>query len=748
LSTFDPEILQDFLTESGELLDALEADLVVLEKDPRDAEMLNKVFRALHTIKGSASFLALTNLVRIAHASESALNAARNSVVVVDRTLMDLLLQAVDILKTQMGQIREGQPLVEPPPALVAELAAIGEGKRAHSPAAVASASAEKPAPAATPRHDGWSVAPLSLGEGKADLIDFLVADVDETLAKIEAQLSALTGGADAPSVGQNLADLSEALRKSVEFFDFSTMSQLAGGLCKASAAVEELAADHAAKAVPRFREALALLQQQSQGLKSKEVRSRDVSGVVARLEHLHDVEQDAPNTGSNTAPAATPVAASPSEPARGATPELKPQGAAPSGAGAKADDEKKAAAGVESTIRVEVGRLESLMNLVGELVLQKNRISAIARRLGLDTSESPEDQEALMLAAGGLDRITGDIQTAVMRTRMQPLDKLFGKYPRLIRDLASKTGKKMRLVIEGGETEVDKSVIEELGDPLVHLLRNSADHGLEGPEERLKTGKPEEGTITLRASHEGSHVRIVIIDDGRGLSRERIGKKAVERGLCTPEELAQMPDKDVWKFIFGAGFSTADKVSDLSGRGVGMDVVRTNISKIKGEIELSSEIFRGTTISITIPLTVAILPAMMVAVAKEIYAIPLGNILEIVKPAPEQIATIGEHPVLRLREDVLPLVNAVDAFEQPGEPKADTPFAVVLSNGDRRVGLLVTRLIGQQEIVIKPLDTLVEKGEGGAVSGATVRDDGGVSLIVDVAALIRQAEKAPARAG
>ncbi len=733
MSTFDPEILQDFLTESGELLDALEADLVVLEKDPRDAEMLNKVFRALHTIKGSASFLALTNLVRIAHASESALNAARNGVVVVDRALMDLLLQAVDILKTQMGQIREAQPLVEPPPALVAELAAIGEGKRTCMLAAAAGT-----APSATPataHPDGWSVAPLNLGEGKADLIDFLVADVDETLAKIEAQLSALTGGADAHSVGQNLADLSEALRKSVEFFDFSTMSQLAGGLCRASAAVEELAADHAAKAVPHFKEALALLHQQSLGLKAKEVRSRDVSGVVSRLEHVQDAEPEhnAAPTTPNPSPSTAPTSSQ----------EIKPHPAS----SAKGEDEKKTAAGVESTIRVEVGRLESLMNLVGELVLQKNRISAIARRLGLDTHDSPEDQEALTLAAGGLDRITGDIQTAVMRTRMQPLDKLFGKYPRLIRDLSSKTGKKMRLVIEGGETEVDKSVIEELGDPLVHLLRNSADHGLEGPEERVKSGKGEEGTITLRASHEGSHVRIVIIDDGRGLSRERIGRKAVERGLCTPEELAQMPDKDVWKFIFGAGFSTADKVSDLSGRGVGMDVVRTNISKIKGEIELSSETLRGTTISITIPLTVAILPAMMVAVANEIYAIPLGNILEIVKPAPEQITTIGEHPVLRLREDVLPLVNAVDAFDQPGEARADTPFAVVLSNGDRRVGLMVTRLIGQQEIVIKPLDALVEKGEGGAVSGATVRDDGGVSLIVDVAALIRQAEKTPARA-
>jgi two-component system chemotaxis sensor kinase CheA len=397
-----------------------------------------------------------------------------------------------------------------------------------------------------------------------------------------------------------------------------------------------------------------------------------------------------------------------------------------------------------DSTIRVEVGRLEALMNLVGELVLEKNRIGAIARKLAHAIGSTHHElSEQAALAAGGLDRIAADIQTAVMRTRLQPLDKLFGKYPRLIRDLAGKTGKKIELVIEGGETEVDRSVIEELGDPLVHLLRNAADHGLELPDERVKRGKNPTGTITLRASHQGSHVKIEVADDGRGLSRERIVAKAVERGLVSAEMAATMDDRAIYPFIFEPGFSTAEKVSDLSGRGVGMDVVRTNIARIKGAIDLSSTPGLGTTVSITIPLTLAILPAMMVEVKGEVYAIPLDHVVEIVKPSKEQVSTIGSTPVLRLRDAVLPLVSAVEAFGLPQEEGDDLPFAVILDMNQRRAGLRVGSLIGQHDIVIKPLDGVSRDGtsEPNPVSGATVRDDGGVSLIVDVASLLRSVE-------
>ncbi len=797
---FDPEILQDFLTESGELLEQLESDLVELEDHTQDADLLNKVFRALHTIKGSASFLALTNLVTIAHAAESALNAARNGTVIVDRPVMDRLLQAVDLIKRQMSQIQRGQEKLETPPAqLVADLAGIGEGKplsasKASAKPAKAAAASEKassgksatktPAKAATkstskaalkqkkstsaksttpavapstaitdiarPAAGGdsgngsgdgtsvandlsWSVAPLELDAGKADLLEFLVADIEETLSRLDSLVGALGTKSNADECGEQLGDLALGLAKAVDFFNFESMQTVAFQLNEIG---QVMSSTHEVEgSAPRARLLSEILRHQCRGLKDKEMRSCDPASYTPE------------GTGGSAGDLDTDVTTDEGEDAPIASPDSTSSTSTTSSAPRTEDDRKVVLH--ESTIRVEVGRLESLMNLVGELVLQKNRLSSLSRRLAGETLHDSELAESISLASGNLDRVTGDIQMAVMRTRMQPLDKIFGKYPRLIRDLASKTGKKMRLVIEGGETEVDKSVIEELGDPLIHLLRNSADHGIEMPADRVKAGKSEEGTITIRASHEGGHVRLQILDDGRGLHRDRIGKKAIERGLCTEAELSSLPDREVYKFIFGAGFSTAEQVSDLSGRGVGMDVVRTNIEKIKGSIDLASEPGQGTTLTITIPLTVAIMPAMMVAVANEIYAVPLGNILEIVKPEASQMSSIGEHPVIRMRDGVLPLISAVDAFNVPLEPdgsRPKTPFVVVLAMNDRRIGLTVSRLIGQQEIVVKPLDSVVDH-KGGPVSGATVRDDGGVSLIVDVTQLMALSQSLAVRA-
>jgi len=381
------------------------------------------------------------------------------------------------------------------------------------------------------------------------------------------------------------------------------------------------------------------------------------------------------------------------------------------------------------------------LMNLVGELVLQKNRIGALSEdieRTNLD-SDLIEQMES---TASTLDRVTGDIQLAVMRTRMQPLVKLFGKYPRLIRDLANKTDKKINLIIEGAETEVDKSVIEELGDPLVHLLRNSGDHGIELPADRIAAGKEETGTIRLIAGHAGSHVCVQIIDDGKGLDRDVIGAKAIERGLTTAEQLSTMPDEEVFRFILEAGFSTAEQVSDLSGRGVGMDVVRTNIeSKLKGELTIESERGKGTTLTITIPLTVAIMPAMMIAVADEVFAIPLTNITEIVRPSADQLSYLGNDPVIHLRGQVYPLISAQEMFDVPHQSRDDENFVVVLSYNQRVVGLKVSSVIGQQEIVIKPLDGIQREGP---ISGATIRNDGSVSLIMDIAKLMSTTKSHP----
>ncbi|MDX2148422.1 MAG: chemotaxis protein CheA [Planctomycetota bacterium] len=762
---FDPEILQDFLTESGELLDALEGDLVALEQDAQNPDLVNKVFRALHTIKGSASFLALTNLVSIAHAAESALNAARNGSISINRPMMDLLLQAVDVIKRQMGQLRAGKPLETPPAAAVAALTELGEGKQAgaasKSPAPATPAAPACPAAgeATAPSTDGKR--PLVVPANRLDLLEFFVADLSETLKNLEEQLGKFQTPSARSAAAPALAECTDNLARVADFFEYPEMVSVVRGIGRfALAATAGMNAAALEQALVRSRALAQVLREQAEGIQSKHLLALTCENVLNELNSISTSNSAAgvnlfnpsaspeqvlrgapagasPNSGSGASDAPSNAAAK--EPEAATTPAPR-EGEAEG----PAKRSTQAAASGDQTIRVEVERLETLMNLVGELVLQKNRIAAVVRNL--DVAKVGHDtKEVMMMSAGGLDRVTADIQVAVMRTRMQPLDKLFGKYPRLIRDLARKTSKDIELVIEGGDTEVDKSVLEELGDPLVHLMRNSADHGVETPDERVKAGKSPTARITLSASHEGSHVRVQVRDDGRGLNREKIIKKAVERGLVKAEATAALPDREVFQFIFLPGFSTADQVSDLSGRGVGMDVVRTNIEKIKGTVELDSTTGKGTTVTILIPLTVAIMPAMMVAVASEIYAVPLTSIVEIVKPDADVLGSIGQHPVMRLRDGVLPLVGAKDLFDVPADKVEPAPFAVVLSQNDKRVGLMVSRLIGQQEIVVKPLDGIgidISQGKR-AVSGATVRDDGGVSLIVDVAELIRMAESA-----
>jgi two-component system chemotaxis sensor kinase CheA len=772
----DPQILQDFLTESGELLAQLETDLVELERAADDAELVNQVFRALHTIKGSASFLSLTNLVTIAHAAESALNAARNHQAVIDRPMMDRLLQVVDLLKEQFAQIQAGRELTAPDPELVESLKLIGDGKQSlvnggcAAPAAATPTRVAAPTPPVEPSADAPACTPLVLGAGKAELFDFLVADTVDSVAQLTEHVAALADPATRGAAANQLVEACEALARSIEFFEFASMTRLVRTLGEASGAFTALGARPSESVLPRLAAIMWLVREQTEGLAGKVMLTRPIDTLVERTLSLARGEEV---SGAMLAPTASAEQALATDGVLAATPEAGDAGEAacsadtpasepaheptlgtiaPPGAGQpperRPEERKPQATSGDQTIRVEVNRLETLMNLVGELVLQKNRLAALIRKVGADTRTPAELREGLTTAAGGLDRITSDMQVAVLRTRMQPLDKLFGKYPRLIRDLSSKTGKQIDLIIEGGDTEVDKSVIEELGDPLVHLMRNAADHGLESPADREAAGKSPTGTIRLIASNEGGHVSVQVKDDGRGLLRERIGKKAVERGLVAPEALAQLSDREVFRFIFLPGFSTADQVSDLSGRGVGMDVVRTNIQKLKGTIDLWSEPGKGTTVAITLPLTVAIMPAMMVGVSREIYAVPLTNILEIVRPEKSQVFSIGEHPVLRLRDSVLPLISAAQVFDVPAGTDP-APFAVILQMNEKRFGLMVTRLIGQQEIVIKSLDQLSAEDRTkarGPIAGATVRDDGGVSLIADVAQLLRIAESRQVR--
>ncbi len=765
----DPEILQDFLTESGELLESFDADLVTLESSPRDQDLLNKVFRALHTIKGSASFLSLKELVEVAHAAEEALNAARRGDFVIDRPAMDALLQAADVIRRQMDCLRGGRPLVHGDPALVAALTRLGKGgpapaaARRDEPGRAAPTRAEAAATAREPAPEEPVV--FSLPPHKADLLGLMVEDALAMLPALRAAVLKILTPESRDDGLIELGELSGEMFRSADFFECKPMADLVSLFEVVASKSHDLDESAFAQVAPRLLAASMVLEQQTRALGEGQIRVWDTETLAARVGDLvlgHDLEPSgvlppgsdgeaawridgvAPKAAraasSGSPPVGVPAAAAPAggahlEPAA-AQASVAP-GAAPSESW-QGDHAKAAAAEGAQTIRVDVERLESLLDLVGELVLQKNRIGALARKVGASGAVDLALREQLEMSSGELDRVTGDLQLAVMRTRMQPLDKVFGRYPRLIRDLERATGKRLRLDIVGGETEVDKSVIELIGDPLVHLLRNSADHGIETPEARSAQGKAEVGTIRLSASAEGEHVLIEVSDDGAGLNREKILTRAVERGLVTPEAGAAMPDGEVFRFIFAPGFSTAEVVSDLSGRGVGMDVVNTNIQKMKGMVTLRSEAGRGTTVSIAIPLTLAILDAMVIELGEEEYSIPLSSIVEIVKPSPEQLGSIRDRSVMRLRDTVLPLIDGGDAFGVPAEKRGEMPFAVVLGINGKKAGLMVSRLVGQREIVVKSLEETV--GHDGPISGVTVGEDGEAGLIIDVARLLERA--------
>ncbi len=399
----------------------------------------------------------------------------------------------------------------------------------------------------------------------------------------------------------------------------------------------------------------------------------------------------------------------------------------------------KRAPATVEQTIRVDVKRLDHLMNLIGELVLAKNRLI----KINVDVEERYEGEEfleELNQVVSIVSLVTTDLQIAVMKTRMLPIGKVFNKFPRMIRDLTRELNKKMELEIHGEETELDKSIVEEIGDPLVHIIRNSCDHGIEMPDVRIAAKKPESGTVILKAYNEGNHIVIQIDDDGKGLDANMLKRKSVEKGVITEKEADSMTEKEAFALIFKPGFSTAATVTSVSGRGVGMDVVKTNIEKLNGIIDIESEVGVGTSIKLKIPLTLAIIQALLVGVQEEHYAIPLASVLETVRISREEIYTVENRSVMRLRDDVLSLVHIGDIFEvERILDGSEHAYVVVLGLGASKLGLIVDSLVGQEEIVIKSLGDYLTGIEG--IAGATIRGDGGVTLIVDVAALMHMAK-------
>ena len=686
------EILQDFLVESFELIEQLDQDLVELESRPDDLDLLNRIFRVAHTIKGASSFLNFDVLTHLTHHMENLLNMARHGDLVIDADVMDVILESIDLMKALLSRIRDsGEDSgleVEP---CVLRLDAVANGTAIPSAApAVEPISAPEP-----------EVNVSAAAEGEED---YSGMSEDEVEAEIE-RLLALRQAEDAAK----RANSPQGANGSSDDEDYSGMSE-----DEVEAEIERL---------------LAQRQAEDAAKRSQKAPAEEPKAEPAPV------------------PTPAPVAATPPAAAPKAEPAAAPKAApAPKKVESKDDAEGRGGSAVEQTIRVDVKRLDHLMNLIGELVLGKNRLI----KINDDVEERYEGEaflEELNQVVSIVSLVTTDLQIAVMKTRMLPIGKVFNKFPRMIRDLSRELNKKIELEITGEETELDKSIVEEIGDPLVHIIRNSCDHGIETPEARLAKGKTENGTIQLKAYHEGNHIVIQIIDDGKGLDAEMLKQKSVEKGIITEKEADQMSEKEAFGLIFRPGFSTAAQVTSVSGRGVGMDVVKTNIEKLNGMIDIDSEVGQGTSMKLKIPLTLAIIQALLVGVQEEYYAIPLASVLETVRISKDEIYTVESRSVMRLRDEVLSLVHIGDIFEvERVFDNSEHAYVVVLGLAESKIGLIVDSLVGQEEIVIKSLGEYLKGIDG--IAGATIRGDGGVTLIVDVAALMQMAKSVKSTVG
>jgi two-component system chemotaxis sensor kinase CheA len=678
------EILQDFLIEAFELIEQLDQDLVELETRPDDLDLLNRIFRVAHTIKGASSFLNFDVLTHLTHHMENLLNMARHGDLIIDANVMDVILESIDLMKALLTKIRDSrEDSGLDVSGCVARLDAVANGGGDEAPVEVVAAPVVE-----------VTVIPQAVEE-EPDYSNMSDAEVE---AEIERLLAEKNAEAKAKHSQQATVQEDEP--------DYSNMSD-----AEVEAEIERLLAQKNAEAAAK------------------------------RASAESSSTQGAP-IPAPSAPVA--VVAPVSQPKAEAAPVAKAAPAPRKTEGKEEGDSK--GGGLEQTIRVDVKRLDHLMNLIGELVLGKNRLI----KINDDVEERYEGEaflEELNQVVSIVSLVTTDLQIAVMKTRMLPIGKVFNKFPRMIRDLSRELNKKIELEITGEDTELDKSIVEEIGDPLVHIIRNSCDHGIEVGDVRTAAGKSDVGTIQLKAYHEGNHIVIQIIDDGKGLDADMLKSKSIEKGIITEKEADAMSEKEAFGLIFRPGFSTAAQVTSVSGRGVGMDVVKTNIEKLNGMIDIYSEVGQGTSMKLKIPLTLAIIQALLVGVQEEYYAIPLASVLETVRINKDDIYTVENRSVMRLRDEVLSLVHIGDIFEvERVFDNSEHAYVVVLGLAESKIGLIVDTLIGQEEIVIKSLGEYLKGIEG--IAGATIRGDGGVTLIVDVAALMQMAKSVKSTVG
>ena len=697
------EILQDFLVEAGEILEQLNEQLLELEQTPDDYDLLNAVFRGFHTIKGGAGFLSIEALVEVCHRSEDVFNILRQGQRQVDAELMDVMLTVLDVVNGMFGLVREGQEPEHADPKLIQTL------NRFAVPATEAAAEApeqmvpEQGISAGIEVEADRSQAPAgtaenSSGEGDSE-------EISE--AEFEALLDELHGkGKHGGIPGQPASAESEQNSAATPSPDEITEAEF-------EALLDELHGVGKHSGVPS-----AKVLQNGAAAGANEVKKPRPKRKAAPKAKPQPKQQAA------VTEVAQQKQAGESKPV-----EIKPA-AEPAQAALKAN--AKISPQPETTVRVDTARLDDIMNMVGELVLVRNRLATLKSRLG---------DEEVANAVANLDVVTADLQNSVMKTRMQPIKKVFGRFPRVVRDLARSLNKEINLEMTGEETDLDKNLVEALSDPMVHLVRNAVDHGIETPDEREKAGKPRQGTVLLSAAQEGDHILLSISDDGKGMDADALRRKAVERGMMDQEAAARLDEKECFHLIFQPGFSTKSEISDVSGRGVGMDVVKTRISQMNGSVDIDSELGKGSVITIKLPLTLAILPTLMVILGSQPFALPLASVVEIFNLDLSRTNTVDGQLTIRVRDRALPLFYLSQWLvtgSMPGGGTGDHHGHVVVVNvGGVQVGLVVDFLIGQEEVVIKPLGALLQGLQG--MAGATITGDGKIALILDVPGLMRK---------
>lgn len=710
----DDEILQDFLVEAGEILEELNEQLVDLENSPDDYELLNTVFRGFHTIKGGAGFLGIDALVTVCHRAEDVFNVLRQGQRTVDAVLMDAVLQVLDEVNAMFTMVQDGE---EPPPA---DQTLIDTLEKLAKPEAEDEEEQEEVEPEAeTVEPEPVATEPTASGSD------------DITEDEFDALLDQLHGEGKFGAVPQQVDTKAQEAKPAISKNDSEDISEE-----EFDALLDELHGKGKHSGVPQQKaEKAPPSKLPASGSDSEDISEDEFDALLDEL-HGKGKHIGAPNKDSekakeveNLKPAKKKAEkAKPKEKAKSKE-KTKPKKAAP----AKGAAAKKAPT-AETTVRVDTSRLDDIMNMVGELVLVRNRLATLRSKL---------DDEEVATAVANLDVVTSDLQNSVMKTRMLPVKKVFGRFPRVVRDLARNLKKEIDLEMEGEDTDLDKNLVEALSDPMVHLVRNAVDHGIELPDEREAAGKPRAGTVKLSAAQEGDHILLTIKDDGKGMDPEVLRVIAVEKGMMDEEAAARLSDKDLYNLIFHPGFSTKKEISDVSGRGVGMDVVKTRISQMNGSVEIDSELGTGSMIVIKLPLTLAILPTLMVKLASQPFALPLSTVVEIFNLDLDKTNMVDGQLTIMVRERALPLfylrkwlIKKRVGVENK-EPDYNHGHVVVVNVGGIQMGLVVDHLIGQEEVVIKPLGAMLQGLDG--MAGATITGDGNIALILDVPGLLKK---------